>query len=56
MYKILYGGNQYLLVGGKILRLAGPSDVNGAAADAPPWTVSATQWRLLTTTYGTPAA
>jgi hypothetical protein len=56
MYKIIYGSNQYILCGGKILRLGGPADVNGPVADAPVWSVSDTQWRLLTATYGAPAS
>lgn len=56
MYKVYYKGNHYLLWGGKILRIAGPADENGPVEDAPPWSVSDTQWRLLTTTYGNPAS
>lgn len=56
MYKIIYGGDQFILCGGKILRLGGPADINGPTADAPEWVVSDTQWRLLTATYGNPAS
>jgi hypothetical protein len=56
MFKIIYGGDQFLLCGGKIVRLGGPADINGPAADAPEWVVSATQWRLLCDTYGAPGS
>lgn len=55
MYRIFYGSNHYLLCGGKIVRIAGPADENGPVAEAPSWTVSETQWRLLTASYGAPA-
>lgn len=56
MWKVFYKGNHYLLCGGKIVRIAGPADENGPVEDADAWTVSDTQWRLLTTTYGNPAS
>jgi hypothetical protein len=44
----------YVLMQGKIIRIAGPAEVNGPIQAAPTWKVGATQWSFLLQTYGAP--